>query len=245
MRSLRCPRRGTWHGPQRGRNHMRLRICASALAAILLAWGAVAQKPGKSSAQRGALAVRGQPAMNPPTWSARAFGDVWKQWGLSKRPADFDRRVRERYGLHPAPYENAGLPMGLHYSQGLFGKGVMNDCLLCHAGVVAGQTIIGLGNSSLDLQTMFDDFAAQDNLPIKVPVQPRYVRGPASPVNPVTSLMTSRDLALNLPGNQYQLDYSKDVVSAPPAWWLLKRKTTRNWTGGVNVNATRLDMVNL
>jgi mono/diheme cytochrome c family protein len=224
---------------------MTFRLCAAAVVAMISASGVLAQDAGKPSAERGALAVRGRPAMNPPSWSARAFSDVWKQWGLTEKPTDFDRRVRERYGLHAAPYENAGLPMGLHYSQGLFGKGIMNDCLICHAGVVAGQTIIGLGNSSLDLQTMFDDFAAQDNLPFKVPVQLSYARGTVDPVNPVTFLMTFRDLDLNLTGNRFQLDYSKDVASDPPAWWLLKRKTTRNWTGGVNVNATRLDMVNL
>jgi mono/diheme cytochrome c family protein len=224
---------------------MGYRLCAFALVAVGFAWGVVAREPGKSAAQRGALAVRGQPAMNPPSWSARAFGDVWKQWGLKEKPADFDRRLRERYGLHPAPYENAGLPMGLHYSQGPFGKGIINDCLLCHAGVVAGQTIVGLGNSALDLQTMFDDFFAQDKIPFKVPVQLSYVRGTVDPVNPVTFLMTFRDLDLNLARNPFQLDYSKDVVSDPPAWWLLKRKTTRNWTGGVNVNSIRVDMVNL
>src|SRR5207249_4538033 len=131
-----------------------LRICAFAIVAIISASGVVAQEPDKSPAERGALAVRGRPAMNPPSWSARAFSDVWKQWGLTEKPADFERRVRERYGLHTAPYENSGLPMGLHSSQGLFGKGLINDCLMCHAGVVAGQTIIGLGNSSLDLQAV-------------------------------------------------------------------------------------------
>jgi Cytochrome c len=224
---------------------MSLRIYAPAIVAMLLAWGVLAQEPGPSSAQRGALAVRGQRAMNPATWSARAYGDVWQQWGLSEKPADFDRRFRERYGLHPAPYENAGLPMGLHYANGPFGKGVVNDCLLCHAGVVAGQTIIGVGNSAVDLQTLFDDITAQTRLPFKVPVQLSYVRGTVDPVNPVTFLTTFRDLDLNLARNPFELDYSKDVVSDPPAWWLLKRKKTRNWTGGVNVNATRVDMVNL
>jgi cytochrome c2 len=224
---------------------MRLRISATVLMAILLWSGSVAQEPVKSSAHRGALAVRGQLAMNPPSWSPRALGDVWKQWDLNEKPADFDLKVRERYGLHPAPYENAGLPMGLHYAQGRFGKGIINDCLMCHAGVVAGQTIIGLGNSALDLQTMFDDFAAQDNFPIKLPVQLSYVRGTVDPVNPVTLLMTFRDLDLNLTGNRFQLDFSNHVASDPPAWWLLRRKTTRNWTGGVSVNALRVDMVNL
>src|SRR5215471_1310009 len=130
---------------------MKLRICVFALAAALLVSAVLAQEPGKPSAQRGALAVRGQPAMNPPTWPISAFTELWQQWGLSEKPADFERRLRERYGLHSAPYDNAGLPMGLHQAQGAFGKGLTNDCLLCHAGGVAGQTIIGLGNSALDL----------------------------------------------------------------------------------------------
>src|SRR5437588_12230026 len=101
------------------------------------------------SAERGALAVRGKPAMNPGVWSASAYEQLWKQWGLSAKPADFATALRERYGLHVAPHENDGLPMGLHYSKGLLGKGIVNDCLLCHAGVVAGQTIIGAPNASL------------------------------------------------------------------------------------------------
>src|SRR5262249_52957554 len=71
------------------------------------------------------------------------------------------------------------------------------------------------------------------------------VRGTIDPVNPVTFLMTFRDLDLNLTGNDFKFDYSRDVVSDPPAWWLLKRKTTRGWTGGVHVKALRVDMINL
>jgi hypothetical protein len=40
------------------------------------------------------------------------------------------------------------VPMGLHYSKGLLGTAVVNDCLLCHAGVVAGQTVIGVTGRS-------------------------------------------------------------------------------------------------
>jgi hypothetical protein len=224
---------------------MSRRIYTCVILAVVCASAAAAQELAKSAAERGALAVRGQPAMSPPIWSERAFGDVWQQWGLATRPADFDQRFRERYGLHSAPYENAGLPMGLHYAQGPFGKGVSTDCLLCHAGVVAGQTIIGLSNSALDMQTMFEELGAQSKLPIKSPVQLSYVRGTVDSVNPVTFLMTLRDLDLNLTRTHSQPDFSKDVVSDPPAWWLLKRKTTRNWTGNVNVNSLRVDMVNL
>src|SRR5262249_10543483 len=151
------------------------------------------------------------------------------------KPADFDRRVRGRYGPPPAPYENARLPLGLHYFQSPFRKRIVNYFLLCHPRVVARQTLIGPRHPAPRPQSLFDDLAAEDKL-LKVPVQLSYVRGTIDPVNPVTFLMTFRDLDLNLTGNNFQLDYSKDVASDPPAWWLLKRKKTRNWTGSVNVN---------
>src|SRR5205807_3752567 len=42
-----------------------------------------------------------------------------------------------------------------------------------------------------------------------------------------------------------QLTYSKDICSDPPAWWLLKKKKTRDWTGGIDARSQRVDMVNL
>lgn len=127
---------------------MTYRIQFAGLIAALGMASAVAAQDAKSPSERGALAVRGHPAMNPPLWSFNAYDNVWKQWGLAEKPADYPRAVRERYGLHAASYDNSGLPMGLHVSQGLFGKGIINDCLMCHAGKVAGQTILGAGNSA-------------------------------------------------------------------------------------------------
>jgi hypothetical protein len=203
-----------------------------------------AQERDKAAVERGSLAVRGKTPMNPGIWSASTFDNLWKQWGLAEKPADYAAAVRERYGLHAAPYENNGLPMGLHYTKGLFGKGIVNDCLLCHAGVVAGQTIVGVGNASLDLQGLFDDLIAIEKLPLTFPFKFAHGRGTIDPVNPVTFLMELRDADLNLQ-QPIKLDYTENVNSDPPAWWLLKRKKTRNWTGGVQVNSIRVDMVNL
>jgi mono/diheme cytochrome c family protein len=203
-----------------------------------------AQEFDRSAVERGGLAVRGKPAMNPAVWSARAYDQLWKLWGRSDKPADFDSLLRERYGLYPAPYNNDGLPMGLHYSKGLLGKGIVNDCLLCHAGVVAGQTVIGLGNASLDLQGLFDDLLAIEPLPLKFPFHFSYGRGTIDPVNPAVFLMELRDAELKLQP-AIKLDYSEHVSSDPPAWWLLKKKRTRNWTGGVQTLSMRIDMINL
>lgn len=228
---------------------MNRRLPPLLVGAILLGFGAPhlpAAAPDPDSVRRGEGAVRGRPQMNPPLWSARAYQDAWKQWGLKEKPADYDAAFRRRYGLSAAPYDNGGLPMGLHHARGLLGKGIVNDCLLCHAGEVAGQTVIGLGSGSLDLQALFEDLSKTDGFGIgDFPFRFSYARGTIDPVNPLIFLMELRkpDLTLRPPAG---LDYSRDVASDPPAWWLLKRKRkTRNWTGGVDARATRIDMVNL
>jgi hypothetical protein len=198
----------------------------------------------EESAKRGQRAVRGQPPMNPPLWSTGALDSVWKQWGLKEKPDNFAEAFRQRYGLHAAPYENNGLPMGFHFSPGLLGKGLITDCLLCHGGTVAGQTIIGLGNASLDLQTMFDDLNVAAAFPFKFPMHFSHVRGTIDPVSPVGFLLGFRDADLKVQKHT-RLDYFENICSDPPAWWLIKKKKTRDWTGGVDARSMRIDMVNL
>ncbi|MCI0641001.1 MAG: c-type cytochrome [Gemmataceae bacterium] len=220
------------------------------LAVVGVAWTlctvtALADGPDKArSPVRGEQAVRGVPTMNPPLWSASGYEEVWKRWAVKEKPADFAKRLRDRYGLHEAPYENSGLPMGLHYTKGLLGKGIVNDCLLCHAGRVAGQTIVGLGNASLDVQGLFDELPKVVGVPLALPFTGSHVRGTIDPITPVAFLLEFRtpDLDLQKP---IKLDYFENICSDPPAWWLLKRKKTRNWNGGVDANAVRVDMANL
>jgi mono/diheme cytochrome c family protein len=217
---------------------------AGVFVGVALASAALAQPSSRDAIDRGAAAVRGRPAMNPPVWSARTYDDLWKLWGVTDKPANFAEALRKRYGLHPAPYDNDGLPMGLHYAKGLFGKGIINDCLLCHAGVVTGQTVIGAGNASLDVQGLFEDLTKLERLPIKFPFDFSFGRGTIDPVTPSGFLMSLRDADLNLQ-KEVPLDYTDNISSDPPAWWLLKRKATRNWTGGVRTPSLRVDMVNL
>lgn len=203
------------------------------------------QQTPAPSAERGREAVRGKPALNPPIWSRKAFDSLWKQWGLTEKPAVYDRAVRDRYGLLGADYDNAGLPMGLHESRGLLSKGVVNDCLLCHAGRVAGQTVIGLGNAGLDLQGLFDDLTRAEGLPYKFPFSFSHTCGTINVIGPTNFLMGFRDPDLKVLIKPIQLESRDDSVSDPPAWWLLKKKKTRDWNGGVDARSTRADMVNL
>jgi mono/diheme cytochrome c family protein len=38
--------------------------------------------------------------------SARAYDDLWKAWGFSERPPDFEQQVMQRYGLSAAKFRN-------------------------------------------------------------------------------------------------------------------------------------------
>jgi mono/diheme cytochrome c family protein len=194
--------------------------------------------------KRGAQAVSGRIQLTPPVWSKRSYDSIWRRWGLQERPADFDNALRQRYGLLPAPGSDHGLPLGLNEVRGVFGSGIANNCLLCHAGTVAGKMHVGLGNASLDLQGLSDDLFAGENYPFKLPIYFSHVRGTIDPVSPVAYLAGFRDADLNLVKNT-RLDYFDNLASDPPAWWLLKKKKTRNWTGGVDARSIRVDMVNL
>jgi hypothetical protein len=194
----------------------------------------------RSSRERGEAAVRGRPVMNPATWSRPAYDEVWKQWGLKEKPADYGRAFRQRYGLHLAGYANNDLPMGLHEVDGLV-KGITTDCLLCHASSIGGKTIIGLGNASLDLQAMFDELGAADGVKASLPFKASNLRGTIDPVSPVLFLMEFRDADLNV-GQPIKLDRSGPLASRPPAWWQLKKKKTRNWTGSIDARSGRVDM---
>src|SRR5262245_5751551 len=113
---------------------------------LLAAPGSAAEpRPPASSAERGRKALL-ETNFIPPSMTLVAYENVWKQWGLKQKPArdEFDRLFRERYGLHPAPYPNNGYPMGLREGSLLFGlgKGVVQDCLICHGGSIAGQSYI-------------------------------------------------------------------------------------------------------
>ena len=197
----------------------------------------------KTAAERG-REIMFQRSLNPPIWLLKAYDNVWKQWGVPAKPANYAEAFRDRYGLHPAPFENKGLPMGLVEAQSFLGKGIVNNCLLCHAGRVAGQTVIGLGNASLDLQTLFDELSLANGFKPDFPFRSSYVRGTVDPVNPLTYLLQFRDAELELQ-KPVKMPFSSNLCSDPPAWWLLKRKKTRDWTGGIDVRSRRVDMVNL
>src|SRR5690606_34221559 len=110
---------------------LRFFACALAVSTAVESFAAVSDK--KVAAQRGKAALLTR-SFSHSSVSRQSFDALWKQWGMSERPADFEQRLRERHGLFPAPYPNDGLPMGLRTVRKPSGDGVALDCMLCHAG---------------------------------------------------------------------------------------------------------------
>ena len=177
----------------------------------------------KTAVERGCQALLSK-SYAPALVSQGAYDRLWQQWSHAA-PKDFKAAVLERYGLHEAPYQNDGFPMGLRKAPSATGDeiGVGYDCLLCHAGSINGQSLIGLGNSSLEWQSLFDELFESEGVPHGIPIPFSHVRGTTEAAAAIVHLMQIRDENLNfrLP---VKIAFEGPICEDVPAWWLMKKK---------------------
>lgn len=200
-----------------------------------------------SGAEREEAAARGKRALEGrhfthPTISLDVYQGVWKLWGTGAKepPADYGAAFREHYGLHAPPYPNNGYPMGLRLAPGFLGRKMLaTDCLLCHGSSICGQSIIGLGNASLDIASLFLDFAEADGMPRKAPFAFANVRGTSEAGAFAVYLLAMREPDLKLRSPVLDLGLRDDLCEDPPAWWLLKKKKTMYASGGGDARSVR------
>jgi mono/diheme cytochrome c family protein len=216
---------------------LRLVLAAAALAALPTAGPCAEEAP---SAERGRKALLGR-HFTPPSIPLAAYENAWTVWdpGAKEPPADYAAKFRERYGLHPAPYPNDGYPMGLRLAPGLFGKGLANDCLLCHGGSILGKSYVGLGNSTLDFQALYEELAQAAGAPKKPPHVFCNVRGTSEAGAMSVFLLGLREPDLKLRREPLDLEIHDDMCEDVPAWWLLKKKKTMYHTGGGDARSVR------
>jgi len=177
-------------------------------------------------------------AFSPGFWKSNAVADAWKEWGVKQKPADYDAAFRDRYGLHPAPYPNDGLPMGLRKADILLRKGIGADCMLCHGGSIIGKSYVGLGNSTLDIQALFEELAKAGGQSGKLPFTFSNVRGTNEADGFGVYLLGFRNPDLSL--REWQdLGLRDDICSDVPAWWLMKKKKTIYHTGTTSSRSIR------
>jgi hypothetical protein len=197
-----------------------------------------AREPTAAERGRKALLER---AYNPVIWPLSAYDNAWRCWDASakEKPAAYAEAFRDRYGLHAAPYPNAGYPMGLRTTRGLLGTGLTSDCLLCHGGSVAGQSHIGLGNSSLDMQTLYEELFTASGFPQRTPFTFTNVRGTSEAGAMAVYLLALREPDLQLRAKPLDLGLRDDLCEDVPAWWLLKKKKTMYHTGSSDARSVR------
>lgn len=205
---------------------------------LLIATPAFAAEKELTPAEKGYAALT-QTAFIPAFWTQNAIPNVWKQWGAAEKPANYDAAVRERYGLHAAPYPNDGLPMGLRKASRVLSTGVGIDCMLCHGGSILGKSYVGLGNSSLDIQTLFEDMAKADGLSKKLPFTFSNVRGTTEAGGFGVYLLGFRNPDLTLRVPRKELGLRDDQCEDVPAWWLMKKKRTIYYTGATDARSVR------
>jgi len=205
-------------------------------AALFLASISLAAEP--TPAERGRKALEST-AFIKAFWPKPAYDAVWKQWGLAEKPKDYEKAIRERYGLQESPYPNNGYPMGLRKADLLIGKGVGIDCLTCHGGSLFGKSTIGLGNSSLDIHALFEEMSAAGGVGVKLPFTFSQARGTNEAGAFAVYLLGLRTPELKLKGDLTELGLHDDSCEDVPAWWLLKKKKTMYHVGSTDARSVR------
>jgi hypothetical protein len=216
------------------------RFCGTLLAltcAFGPAFSADKENP-PTPAERGYKALT-ETAFIPAFWTQQAIPNAWKQWGVDAKPANYDAAVMERYGLHPAPYPNDGLPMGLRKAPRLLHTGVGIDCMLCHGGSIMGKSYVGLGNTALDVQAVFEELARADGLSGKLPFTFANTRGTSEAGGFGVYLLGFRNSDLSLRSPRKELGLHDDLCEDVPAWWLMKKKKTIYYTGATDARSVR------
>jgi mono/diheme cytochrome c family protein len=207
--------------------------CALAAPARVFANDAEAIARGKK-----ALETR---AFSPAPWPFAAYENAWKYWEpkLDKAPENYAQAFRDRYGLHPAPFENGKYPMGIRPGKLLVFDGLTTDCMMCHGGSILGKSYVGLGNASLDIQAFFEDFNRVAGLSGRLPHIFSNVRGTSEAGAMAVYLHSFRNPDLSIRLDRQKFELRDDMCEDVPAWWLLKKKKTMYHTGGADARSVR------
>lgn len=203
---------------------------------------------GVGAAERGRAAMTGRSFL-PPAWKASAYEGVRGFLGEGAPdpavdPEGYARAFAERYGLHAAPFENGGLPMGLKRAASRDGSavGLHIDCLVCHGGSIGGTSYIGLGNTRLDLESLLKEMTRADGRrPPASLFTINSTRGTNNAGMIDVALLSMREPDLSM--RTFPLLTGANLPELDtPAWWHLRKKRTKYYDGRTPAEATRSNM---
>ena len=213
--------------------------------ALAGATGGAAEPPDPAAAERGRKAIAERQFLKAE-WSDAAYKSVSKFWDRpapdpDEDPDGYARAFAERYGFHPAPFPNDGLPMGLKRSVKADGKtrGMQVDCLVCHGGSIGGESYVGMPNTQVDYAGFFPDLFRADGR--RAPLLPFVVntsRGTTNAGMMSVALMSFRNADLSMRTFPMPMGTNLPELDAPP-WWVLKYKTTMYYDGRTPADSVR------
>jgi mono/diheme cytochrome c family protein len=153
---------------------------------------------------------------------------VWEaEWKAKVDPNNLDsiRKVAfERYGFSEATWDNRGGPMQLVVTD----KGVMyQNCMLCHGGRLpgTGQSMIGMPNTELDMQTLYDDLTKLTRYKPPFDLTFAFSRGRTNAFVFSIELLRRRNEDLSPRKDPLPMGDYKNSDLDPIPWWHLKKKT--------------------
>jgi mono/diheme cytochrome c family protein len=174
-----------------------------------------------------------------------AIENLWLVWGYTAPPpqTDYWRTFRARYGLVAAPFDNGQYPLGLRAN----GDSVGFDCLLCHADRVAGKTILGVGNSRLDLQRLYADLVTLADLAPKFGYSitkppPLPIKTLAAGTHDAMGLGMTLAAKAGAGGASIHTDLGGQQA---PSWWTVRFRSRLYVDGSGAKGGTRLMMATL
>lgn len=201
-----------------------------------------------AAAERGRIALT-LGSFLAPEWKSSAYGATASFLGMAPsdaetKPEAFSAAYRARYGLHEAPYPNDGLPMGIRRGRGADGRkeGLQIDCMVCHGGSIGGQSYVGLGNTTLDLDTLLREMTLADGRrpPPRV-FTLNSTRGTVNAGQIAAILLSLRNPDLSRSRIPIPLGANLPELDVPP-WWRLAKKATIYYDGRTDARSVRTNM---
>lgn len=201
--------------------------------------------PDRDAIERGRIALTARSHIQA-AWSLDAYKKASRFWPFAAPDPDADpegyaRAFERRYGLHPAPYPNDGLPMGLRLAPRRSGNGMglTIDCMVCHGGSIGGQSHVGLGNSTLDLRSLLDDLTRADDRTVPPSLFTlTTTRGTVNAGQISVALFSLRNPDLSRRAFPLRLGAWLPELNTPP-WWNLAPKRTMYQDGRTDARSHR------
>ncbi len=179
-----------------------------------------------------------------PLFNQMIFERLWTVWEpewksrVNKDDKEQIRRLTfERYGFAESPYAKGGAPVQFVATP----MGWVQTCMLCHGGKLpgSGETMIGLPNSDIDMQTLYEDVTKL--IGIKPPFKLNFgmTRGRTNAFVFSAELMRRRNLDLSMRSEPVSFGTYQDIDLDAVPWWHFKKKTSLYVDGGVTGDFTR------